>query len=444
VKGIDRRNIGMGSSERVALRALLADPDFYRLGISSEAPVTFTRASTMVDPMTGRSLAINAPAVIDQVVEGFLFRHYLVQNARTNQITRSDMTGATLGVVGAASLPTGWSVSADVVNWTPATEIVGLGTENGLPYMDVRVTGTAAGAGNRWDLNTPIPGSDVAAVGEVWTSSWYSRRLAGGSNISSYNVTIHEHTTAGAYNGEGFGVATVDGTLRRSKCTRTLLFATTTKVRTVYRFFTTAAGPIDVTLRVMCPMIEKASFPSSPILTGAAAVTRALDAVTATLPATLPQEAEIVASFIPMDWTGDQDGATGWMLYEGSGFSYPRIIRTSATQVQVNHSDAFGVQSVSVTHGLVSRTQRTFGQAWGAFGNSAYLDGVLVGTDSGSLIPPWNSGFSLRMGDWANATRTSFGYIGMGLKVGGVLTDLQRVAFNRAMKLSLRTFPGVL
>jgi len=64
------------------------------------------------------------------------------------------------------TLPTNWGVSAPA---GLATSVVGLGTENGLPYVDLRINGTATGTGTAPGflfLNYPTMGGGDFGLGK--------------------------------------------------------------------------------------------------------------------------------------------------------------------------------------------------------------------------------------------------------------------------------------
>jgi hypothetical protein len=98
----------------------------------------------------------------------------LIEESRTNSIRNNTMVGAVAGTPG--TLPTNWSTFTALTGLT--REIVGTGTENGITYIDIRVSGTPSGAG-RYDFVYET-GTGVAALnGQTWTNSGYFKLQAG-------------------------------------------------------------------------------------------------------------------------------------------------------------------------------------------------------------------------------------------------------------------------
>jgi hypothetical protein len=79
-------------------------------------------------------------------------------------------------------------------------EIVSIGVENGINYIDVKWSGTTSAAVSSAILAQAESNAAVAAsVGQSWSGSWYLR-LVGGSvtGISALNIQLTERDSAGA------------------------------------------------------------------------------------------------------------------------------------------------------------------------------------------------------------------------------------------------------
>lgn len=99
--------------------------------------------------------------------------------AVTNWLRNSVAAGAIAGSPG--TMPTNWSVGTAA---GLTVTIVGTGTENGLPYLEVRFAGTSTATffGCTLDTVTGI----AAAQNQTWALSVYMRLVAGGlTNVSS-------------------------------------------------------------------------------------------------------------------------------------------------------------------------------------------------------------------------------------------------------------------
>jgi hypothetical protein len=223
-----------------------------------------------------------------------------VWEARTNGIRNNSMQGAVVGTPG--TLPTNW-VQSQNTGIVPA--VAGIGTDNGIDYVDIKVTGTTAGGAQ---INIVMEGTNaiVAASGQTWTSSIFFR-LVGGStaNLNQINHSIQPLNAAQAGLASTTVVipaATVNTwtSMTRVTNTGTLGDATTAYVHSLFTF-TFAAAPVavDITLRVGWPQLEQAPFTSPPIRTTSAAVTTAAEVVTLTHALTFGGAYSLYAAGIP-------------------------------------------------------------------------------------------------------------------------------------------------
>jgi uncharacterized protein YmfQ (DUF2313 family) len=187
----------------------------------------------------------------------------LVEGAATNFISNPACVGAVPGAPG--TVPLSWSLTnnGQGLNWS----ITGVGTESGIPYIDVRFSGTSSGTNNA--SITPQLVAAPAAVGEEWTASFYIRRIAGSlTGINLAGLFLREFTTGTAFLGQFFlNVASDVGTFLASRriLTATVANASTGFVDLSLQLFPLAGATVDVTLRVGLPQLEKGSV-TSPIL----------------------------------------------------------------------------------------------------------------------------------------------------------------------------------
>ncbi|HEX7050170.1 MAG TPA: hypothetical protein VF188_08225 [Longimicrobiales bacterium] len=228
---------------------------------------------------------------------------------RTNQIRNPRCEGAVVGVVGSGgALPTFWSLFSPGI----AVEIVGTGTEDGMSYVDVRLSGTpTATTGALIGLDGGNHAS--AAAGEVWTGSLYARLVAGSlSGALGVQIELSERDASGAVLQTHRGDIAVTDLPRLSVArhvhTATLVQAATAAVRALLRVPVTQGVPVDLTLRLAGPQLERGPYPSSLILpdVGAPAVsTRAMETVSADVSALNPPRAIAVYMRCIKGYAGD-------------------------------------------------------------------------------------------------------------------------------------------
>jgi hypothetical protein len=272
------------------------------------------------------------------------------------------------------------------------------GTENGMPFVAVRFTGTVpsgTGSGYVWfEVSTAI----VGVNGDTFAHSYFAKLEAvAAGGIATHQAWIAELTTTATVVRQGFENQTVPGTGRLA-AKRALQVMTLSGGATVARIrpfaaFNVNAGTHDVTIRLALPQVELGAFPTMPILPAAgtpAAATRAVDggSLTVALGGAVTLHAEQVTT---------ATAATGFVghvsLNNGSNVdSIPvrvtgasmssvslahRIVRSNATQFQ---------QTVARVTGVVTR-----GTIAAATTDAAVAEnGTLLGSSASVLMPPLN------------------------------------------------------
>ena len=239
--------------------------------------VTFTRASsgTYVDSAgVLQTAATDVPRFDHNPTTGEGLG-LLVEEARTNSIRNSTGVGAVAGTPG--TLPTNWSTFTSLTGLT--RQIVGTGTENGISYLDVKLSGTPSAAGSYF-LQFETSTSVAASNGQTWTSSGYFK-LAGGSltGITTRNIAVALRDSGGGELGRvatAFTPTSSDIITQRVQATVTNNNASTT-AQLNYIELVLSGVAIDITLRIGLPQLEQGASATSPILTSTAAATRAAD-----------------------------------------------------------------------------------------------------------------------------------------------------------------------
>jgi hypothetical protein len=174
------------------------------------------------------------------------------------------------------TLPTNWQVptSAGLTQ-----TVVGIGTQNGLPYIDLRYNGTA----NATELLVTQEGGNfiAASSGQTWSSAIYARTIAAPSAPNTTNLRVAEISTLGVIVARQLTPVTLTSTLQRFTSTRTLNGgATVAFVNGGLVFELTNGAAYDFTIRIAAPQMELGAYATTFIPTTTAAVTRLADIFT--------------------------------------------------------------------------------------------------------------------------------------------------------------------
>lgn len=240
-------------------------------------------------------------------------RTLLNEAAGTNHVANPRAAGGVAGTPG--TTPTSWTISGATSGLTRS--IVGLGTENGIPYIDVRWAGTASATVNA-NIQLVSASAVAAAVGQTWTGSSYVK-LAGGTLTGVVFARIAVFDRGGSSEPSTVLVytpTTADLAAQRKTVSRTLTVANTAYVQILHQFQFLNGGVIDVTFRIGGPQLERASAATSLILpeVGTPAVTsRDMERLyTARGIWTSPALADLVPVFTGLagTWTATDAGVT--------------------------------------------------------------------------------------------------------------------------------------
>lgn len=206
----------------------------------------------------------------------------LIEPAATNGNRNSSMQGAVPGTPG--TRPNLWTTI-----WTPAgvtSSIVSLTTVNGVEGMVVRWQGTATNAGDNIGFAFETAGGVPAAQGQTFVPSAFFQIVAGsGANLTNPRLSLLEFNSSNAFlTNQDRSITAPSASFARASGTATTTNAATASVRSDF-FWTPITGqPIDISLFVGLPGLERDRL-TSPIRTTNAAVTRAADAASITIPA---------------------------------------------------------------------------------------------------------------------------------------------------------------
>jgi len=274
-----------------------ADLEFYRdfagrktLDHGTGPSITFTRNSnaTFFDADgVLQTATTNAPRFDHDPASSNVSRGLLIEEARTNSIRNSQAGGSTNGVIGSGGvLPTNWTASGHNVN-NVSTEIIGTGTEDGLAYIDIKLSGTPNATATAF-YNFEGGASVTAVNGQAWTGSAYVRLVAGSlTNVTAVRSQTLGRTSVGAavagQNTQTTFTPTSDAVkTQRRVATLTISDATVERIQNAIMVTYASGNPIDLTLRIAAPQLEQGAFPTSYIPTTNAAATRAADSAVVT------------------------------------------------------------------------------------------------------------------------------------------------------------------
>lgn len=196
----------------------------------------------------------------------------LTYPTRTNSIRNNSMAGANVG----STIPNFWFGTNP--NFGITRTVVGLGTRNGLPTIQLRYAGTASANAQlilAFDQTTQI----AAANGQSWTNSVFVSLIAGSlSNLSQFVLSAALYNSGGAYLSDMFpqtDVKAATASLDRYTQSGTIAQVGTAFILP-YLFMSITNGQVyDFTIEVAAPQAEgtAVSFASPPILTSGSAAT---------------------------------------------------------------------------------------------------------------------------------------------------------------------------
>jgi len=305
--------------------------------------ITFTRASnaTFFDANGVLQTAANDVPRFDHSQDGAASSlGLLIEEARTNSIPNSQMSGVVAGSPGTP--PTGWGINT--TNGGLSRSSIATGTINGMAYIDVRVTGTATSTfGFGLDPQATIAGY-AASSGQTWSGSCYFALVAG-TAPTNFQISIAERDSSNfSLAGTTINLPALSATLSRHTVTRTLNNASTAKVTMDIRGSVANAEVVDFTLRIAAPQLEQGAFPTSYIATTTAAATRSAD-VASVSPVSSFYNAVEGTMFAEFVFAGNNDGtvmcfdknpATDRSILTVNTSAIPAFAITASSNTQAN------------------------------------------------------------------------------------------------------------
>jgi hypothetical protein len=316
--------------------------------------ITFTRASdaTFFDADgVLQTAGSNVPRFDHDPATG-ASRGLLIEESRTNSIRNSQAGGSTNGVIGSGgALPTNWSATSHTTNGV-STEIIGTGTEDGLAYIDIKVSGTPTATAQAF-FNFEAPAQIAATNTEAWTNSVYVKLAAGSMSNTATRVAIFGRTSAdvnvsGQSNAAQFTPTSSSLKTQRHSVAFTFTNATVARLLASIRLDYTNGNAFDVTLRISSPQAEKGAFATSYIPTTTAAATRAADSAVVTPISSFYNQAEGTL-FAEGQTNPSNTGTTAILLgISSSATNYLALWRVNSNQFAQGTAIASNVSQAAI------------------------------------------------------------------------------------------------
>jgi hypothetical protein len=246
-----------------------------------DSRITFTRASSASyydSTGTLQTAAINAPR-FDYNPSTLAARGLLIEEARTNSVRNSSAVGGSAGVA-----PTNWSASGTSGSGVTAT-VSAVGTENGIPYVDLAITGTATATGTAFSFSFETASGAAASASTAYAQSFFLKLVNGSQSDTTLNSRIRWNNVSGSV------ITTVDSPAitptTAALSSQRVSFSGTSPLLTAYiqpqlRIAVVNGTTYNFTLRVAYPQAELGAFATSVIPTTTVAATRSQDVATMT------------------------------------------------------------------------------------------------------------------------------------------------------------------
>jgi len=384
---------------------------------------TVARAST--------AMRRNASGVWESVANNVPRLHYPVgggcpswlnEPTATQGIRNSGASGAVAGTPG--TLPTNWFESLGGLG----RQIVGVGTEQGLPYFDLRLFGTASG-GNaqiQFEANNII----ASSPSQIWTNSVFLRIMAQPNPPISYVLRVREALNDGTFVADGQTTITPTTSFARHIQTRTNTGGTTQRIQPMLLINLSIGVAYDFTIRISVPQMELGSIATSPIVTTGSALTRLADAPQLTGASSFIGQTEGTVFIEPqLQGQSFSDGVIRMIASISDGTTNNRIeIYRSNNTIQYDNIVGGAIQFSGTVFTITDFTGQPIKLAISYILNNVkvFVNGVLVNTDTTALIPACSQ---FNLGTNRGGTAQWNGLIGTAI-LAPLLTDAQCIALT--------------
>jgi hypothetical protein len=265
--------------------------------------------------------------------------------------------------------PTNW-VNAQLVG---LSRQISLGTENGLPYIDLRFFGTGNATDN---LRIDLEGTTqiAAANGQTWAYSLNAKAISGTIPLASF--IFFERSILGSTVTVGGSNFTPTSTLTRFNSIRTLNGGATVAFVQPSLFFAIVNGTTyDFTIRIAAPQMELGAYATTFIPTTTAAVTRLADAASKTGISSLIGQTE---GTILLD-VENVVANSFLMSFNESTTAGVSIIKNPSNQIQCQ---VWGSALITILSSVVANTRLKIGFAYKSGSTAVYINGTQIGVSS--------------------------------------------------------------
>lgn len=323
----------------------------------------------------------------------------------TQGVRNSEGAGAVVGTPGI--LPNNWFLSAGGLN----NQIVGVGTEQDLPYVDIRLFGTASQA----NAQIQFEGQNIiaSAPAQIWSNSVFLRIMAQPNPPLSYSLRVREALDTGVFVADGLVGITPTTSFARYQQTRTNTGGTTQRIQPMMLINLSIGVVYDFTIRIAVPQMELGAIATSPIITNGSAITRLADVPSLTGASALIGQTEGTI-FVEAQLHGQSfsDSVNRSLIAISDGTNSNRInIYRQNNFIRYDNVAGGVVQFSDNVFSITDFTGQTIKVALSYTLNNVkvFVNGVLRNTDTSALIPACpniNLGTS-RQGDaqWNGLTR---------------------------------------
>lgn len=169
--------------------------------------------------------------------------------------------GAVAGTPG--TVPTNWS---RFTGSGMTAQVVGSGVEGGIPYCDLRWSGTTPGTAQT--VSAVFDPRPAAASGQTWNAGLFARLVGGSLTGATASLKVRGLTSADAFTEEGSTTWTDSGLplhAQRVTASRALNNASTAKVFTMIELTLNASTTFDFTLRIGLPCLWRTGVTVDPL-----------------------------------------------------------------------------------------------------------------------------------------------------------------------------------
>lgn len=311
-----------------------------------------------------------------------VFQGQPIEPAATNQIRNNTMQGAASGTPG--TLPTNWVVGGLV---GLSQQVVGIGVENGVEYIDLRFNGTATGTD--LELRFEQPTQIAASNGQTWSESAYLKIISAPSPPISYRLFMRERNIGG-------GTVVVGSSSNLSLTTSLNIFsfirtlsggATVERVQPAILMSLTIGQSYDFTIRIGLPQMELGSVATSPIKTTGTATTRQADVFTRTSASGLIGSGALTLyAELNSRLVGGVNAKRILTLTDGTANNVVALEKTTTDAIRALVING-GVEQMSIISGASPTGNIRVASGIGTNDGVLFVNGTQIGTDTSLAIP---------------------------------------------------------